>query len=234
MKRRDTIKTLLIGTVAGGAAGTTLQSCQTDSGIVEEVVGLGIGRTPFERERDKKLLNTEFFTDNEFDVLARLCDIILPATDTAGSATDAEVPAFINFMANDVESIQTPLRGGLAWINNEARQRFGKGFADITDEEQIQIVDDIAYPGQEPEGMEVGVSFFNRLRDMTMTGYYTSQEGIKDLGYVGNIPNVWDGVPQDVLDKHGMSYDPEWIAKCVDQSKRNDIAEWDENGNLLT
>ena len=82
--------------------------------------------------------------------------------------------------------------------------------------------------------MSTGVSFFNRMRDLTMTGYYTSRIGVKDLGYVGNVPNVWDGVPQDVLDKHGMSYDPEWLAKCVDQSKRNDIAEWDENGNLLT
>jgi hypothetical protein len=233
MKRRDTIKTLLVGTLAGGAAGTTLQSCEAEP-MAEQVVSLGIGRTPFERERDKKLLNAQFFTDSEFDVLARLCDIILPATDTAGSATDAEVPAFINFMCNDVESIQTPLRGGIAWINNEALTRFGKGFADISDAQQLEIVDDIAYPGKEPEGMTAGVNFFNRMRDMTMTGYYTSKIGIKDLGYVGNIPNVWDGVPQDVLDKHGMSYDPEWLAKCVDQSKRNDIAEWDDEGNLLT
>ena len=233
MKRRDTLKTLLVGTIAGGAAGTTLQSCQTDAGI-EEVVGLGIGRTPFERERDKKFLNTQYFTDSEFDIIARLCDIILPATDTAGSATDAEVPAFINFMANDIEKLQLPLRGGLAWINNESLKRFGKGFAEITDEEQIKIVDDIAYPDAASESMSTGVSFFNRMRDLTMTGYYTSRIGVKDLGYVGNVPNVWDGVPQDVLDKHGMSYDPEWLAKCVDQSKRNDIAEWDENGNLLT
>jgi len=233
MKRRDTIKTLLVGTLAGGAAGTTLQSCESEP-IAEHVTGLTIGRTPFERERDKKLLNMQFFTDSEFDILARLCDIILPATDTAGSATEAEVPAFINFMSNDVESFQIPLRGGLAWVNTQALTRFGKGFTEITDTQQLEIVDDIAYPGKEPEGMKVGVSFFNRLRDMTMTGYYTSKIGIKDLGYKGNIPNVWDGVPQDVLDKHGMSYDPEWLAKCVDQSKRNDKAEWDDKGNLLT
>jgi hypothetical protein len=41
-------------------------------------------------------------------------------------------------------------------------------------------------------------------------------------------------VPEDVLAKHGKSYDPEWLAKCVDQSKRNDMAEWDDEGNLLT
>ncbi|NNE76845.1 MAG: gluconate 2-dehydrogenase subunit 3 family protein, partial [Pricia sp.] len=78
------------------------------------------------------------------------------------------------------------------------------------------------------------IQFFYLMRGLTMTGYYTSKVGIADLGYKGNMPNVWDGVPQDVLDQHGVAYDPEWIAKCVDQSKRNEIAEWDENGNLLT
>ena len=58
--------------------------------------------------------------------------------------------------------------------------------------------------------------------------------GIEELGYVGNSPNVWDGVPQDVLDDHGLSYDYEWITKCVDQEKRNDTAQWDEQGNLIS
>jgi hypothetical protein len=58
--------------------------------------------------------------------------------------------------------------------------------------------------------------------------------GIKDLGYKGNKPNVWDGVPQEVLDKHGVSYEKEWLAKCIDQSTRGDLAKWDEEGNLLT
>ena len=48
------------------------------------------------------------------------------------------------------------------------------------------------------------------------------------------MPNIWDGVPQDVLDEIGLSYDPAWIAKCVDQEKRNETAVWDEEGNLLT
>ena len=58
--------------------------------------------------------------------------------------------------------------------------------------------------------------------------------GIDDLGYVGNTPNVWDGVPQEVLDEHGLAYDPVWLAKCVDQSKRGDIAKWDAEGNLIS
>ena len=67
-----------------------------------------------------------------------------------------------------------------------------------------------------------------------MTGYYTSEMGIKDLDYKGNQPNIWDGVPEEVLQKHGVSYDPEWIAKCVDQSQRGVTAERDDDGNLIT
>jgi hypothetical protein len=71
-------------------------------------------------------------------------------------------------------------------------------------------------------------------RCFPLTGYFTSEIGIKELGYKGNIPNVWDGVPPEILKDYSVSYDKEWIDKCVDQSKRNEIAEWDEDGNLIT
>ena len=67
-----------------------------------------------------------------------------------------------------------------------------------------------------------------------MTGYFTSEVGIKELGYKGNMPNIWDGVPQDVLDHYGLEYDKDWLDKFVDQSKRNITAEWDDDGNLIT
>ena len=69
---------------------------------------------------------------------------------------------------------------------------------------------------------------------MIVTGWFTSEVGMKDLGYKGNIPNVWDGVPEEVLKDHSVSYDKDWIEKCIDQSKRNELAKWDEDGNLIT
>jgi hypothetical protein len=78
------------------------------------------------------------------------------------------------------------------------------------------------------------IQFFSLVRNLTVSGYYTSKVGIAELGYKGNVPNVWDGVPQDVLDKHGMAYEEAWLSKCVDQSKRNEIALWDDDGNLIT
>ena len=95
-------------------------------------------------------------------------------------------------------------------------------------------MDEIAFPDDAKPEHEQGVKFFSLLRNLVLTGYYTTKMGFDDLGYKGNTPNVWDGVPQDVLDKHGMSYDKEWLSKCVDQDKRDIQAEWDEQGNLLT
>ena len=71
------------------------------------------------------------------------------------------------------------------------------------------------------------------MRDLVVTGYFTSAVGLKDLGYLGNTPNVWDGVPDEVLKEHDVAYDSTWLAKCIDQDTRSDIAKWDKNGNLI-
>ncbi len=235
MKRRETIKTLLAGSLAGGAV-VSSQSCKTEGGVegvIEEAFSVGVGRTPEERERDRKLLAEDFLTDDELGTLAILCDIILPATPTAGSATEAEVPDFINFMSKDAPFLKVPIRGGLAWVNNEALKRFDDSFEAITEKQRIEIVDDIAYPDKVTPEFNQGMKFFDRLRGLVLTGYYTSKIGIEDLGYVGNRPNVWDGVPAEVLKDHDVDYDPEWIAKCINQEKRNELVQWDDEGNVL-
>jgi hypothetical protein len=240
MKRRDTLKTLLVGTVAGATLGSTV-GCKTEAGTEESTQvatnELGYyGRTPAELEHDKKVFAETYLNEHELATIAVLCDIILPATEDAGSATDAEVPAFIEFIVKDLPDHKLPMRGGLMWLDTEANRRFNKEFIACSNQEQIQIVDDIAYPDDKNEKPEMGpgIKFFERMRNLTMTGYYTTRMGFDDLGYTGNYANVWDGVPESVLKQHGMEYDPEWIAKCVDQSKRLEIAKWDDEGNLLT
>ena len=236
MKRRDSLKTMLIGAMAGATL-TTSVGCETSEKASETVSELGLyGRTPQEIARDNELLSDTYLNERELIMVAVLCDIILPAAPKAVSATGAGVHDFIEFIVKDLSYHQLPIRGGLMWLNGESRRRFDKIFVEVTNAQQIEIIDDIAYPDSEnkkPE-MAYGIQFFDLMRKLTITGYYTSKEGIKDLGYVGNRPNVWDGVPQDVLDKHGMAYEKEWLDKCVDQSQRNVKAEWDESGNLLT
>ena len=235
MDRRDTLKTLLVGSVAGGAIGTVaIQGCQEASTSPEDGGNSLYGRTPDEIDRDKALHAKQFYTESEMETVAILCDIILPATQNAGSATEAGVPEFVEFISKDLPYHQLPIRGGLMWLDQESNRRFNNPFNKLDEAQQISIVDDIAFPKDAKPEFSHGVEFFNRMRNLTLTGYYTTKMGIDDLGYVGNVPNIWDGVPENVLAKHDVDYDPEWIAKCVDQSKRNDIAEWDENGNLLT
>lgn len=230
MDRRKTLKALLVSSVAGGAL---VGGCKTEE-IVQSGISTGnFGQTPEERERDAELHSEEYFLSPELETLATLCDIILPATDSVGGALDANVPEFIEFIAKDMPNNQIPIRGGIMWLDSEANQRFGTTFNECEDQQQLQIIDDIAYPDPKPE-MEYGAQFFDRIRNLTLTGYYTTKMGIDELGYVGNRPNVWDGVPEHVLKKHNMSYDPEWMPKFVDQSKRDVQAEWDDDMNLIS
>ncbi len=236
MDRRESLKTLMIGGVAGVTIGTT--GCDNlESTANEDTVTEGLyGRTPEEVEWDKKVQAQSFLEEHELSTIATLCDIILPATATAGSATEAGVVEFVDFIVKDLPDHQLPLRGGLMWLDIESNRRFNKRFIDCGESEMISIVDDIAYPdpeGKKPE-MGPGIAFFNRMRNLTLTGYYTTKLGMDDLGYVGNVPNMWDGVPENVLNEHDVDYDQDWLARCVDQSKREVIAEWDEDGNLLT
>lgn len=237
MNRRDTFKTLLIGTFSGGAIVTGLNSCESEIPTVSDDKtqnNKGYGRTPKEQERDEKLRSEQFFNEEELATIAILCDIILPKDEVSGAATDADVPAFIEFIAKDLPNNQLPLRGGLMWLDGESNQRFSKIFKDCSDKEQLEIIEDIAYPDNENPLFTQGIQFFNLMRNLTVTGFYTTQMGIKDLGYKGNVANLWDGVPKEVLAEHDVDYDPEWLAKCINHDTREAVATWDDEGNLLT
>ena len=234
MKRRDSIETITLGALG---ASYLLNGCYgvTQEKIKRSLTRYQYGRTPKEKLYDDQLFNQDFFTDQELTTLNKLCNLILPANKN-GSIEEAEVVQLIEFMAKDIPSYQKPLRDGINWINKESDLNFNQKFTDIPEESQKQILDKIAYydPNQDMSDLPDEVQWFNLLRNLTVTGYFTSQVGIKELGYKGNSPNVWDGVPQEVLDEHGLSYDEEWLSKFVDQSKRLDIAKWDDYGNLIS
>jgi len=235
MNRRDSLKTLTIGSLVGG--GLLTAGCKIESPI-EEVAdnysGLTIGRTEFERERDLALMAEEYFNADEMNLLGILSDIIIPADDKSGSASKAGVPDFIDFMAKDVPEMQVKLRGGLAWMSFEAQSRFGKGFDEITAEERLSIVDDVAYPEKNKEEFTAGKKFFGLLRFLTLTGFYTSKEGLNDLDYQGNVANNWDGVPDDELKKHGFELPEKYASQYVNFETRNEKATWDDDGNLIS
>ena len=237
MDRRKSIKSILLGTVAGGLVIHGCKPGEENGDVSQGLVGdeKYFGRTPKEQEEIDKLNAEQFLNEHELETIAVLSNLILPPNEHGGP-TEAGVPEFVEFMAKDIPELQTTLRGGLMWLDHKSNTEFGTEFKITPEASQKEILDAIAfYDTKIPmDDHPLEVQFFNLMRNLTLTGYYTSKVGIEDLGYQGNMPNIWDGVPQEVLDQHGMAYDEEWLAKCVDQSKRGDIAEWDDKGNLLT
>ncbi len=213
MKRRDLLKG--IGLTSLGLAGLSPQVRAAEilapalapdaaEGFKKDPAFEQFGRTEYEKMRDAKLFAEQFFTKQEMKTITILVDIIIPRDVMSGSASDAGVPAFIEFMAKDKPELQTPLRGGLNWLDMQSKKRFEKIFVDITDAQRLQIVEDIAYPERKKPGMSQGVSFFSLMRNLAASGFWSSQIGINDLGYVGNTPNQWDGPPADVIKQYGL------------------------------
>ena len=54
---------------------------------------------------------------------------------------------------------------------------------------------------------------------MVATGFYTSQIGVKDIGYVGNMAAQWNGVPDDVLKQYGLAYTDKELKECISFDK---------------
>jgi hypothetical protein len=129
-------------------------------------------------------------------------------------------------MMKDMPVHQLPMRGGLKWLDNQCMNRFQQPFSTCSTKQQIEIIDLIAYPQKALPEMKPGVKFFNLLRNLVATGFFTSEMGIKDIGYMGNRPNEWDGVPDEVLKKHGLTYDEKYKDIYVKPSERNTIMVW--------
>ncbi|HCT23893.1 MAG TPA: transcriptional initiation protein Tat [Chitinophagaceae bacterium] len=213
MDRRSSLKALLIGSVASGVL---VEACQPKE--KKEAIAAGnftIDRQPEEIARYNEVTSKTFFTPHEMATITVLSDIIIPKDEVSGSASDAKVPEFIEFIVKDMPSHQTPMRGGLRWLDLQCFKRFNKAFVDCSAKEQIEMVDEIAYPEKAKPEMAQGVSFFNTIRNLVATGFYTSEIGVKDVGYVGNTPNQWNGVPEDVLKQYGLAYTEKELKECI-------------------
>lgn len=155
----------------------------------------------------------KFFTQAEWRTVNVLVDYIIPADDRSGSATDARVPEFIDFMMSDeLQNIsqrsQDELRGGLAWLDAECGRRFSRTFVEASDAQRRQVLDDIAFPRRAREEMRDGVGFFRRIRDLTAAGFFSSRMGWEDLDYRGHtIVPEWNGCPEEAMQKLGVSHE---------------------------
>ncbi len=197
MNRRESLKLMAVASLGAGLAGCTEADLRRARDEVDRQMA------------DGGLANytAQFFTPHEYETVKVLADLIIPADGRSGSATDAGVHAFIDFTAWDRPVLQTPLRGGLRWLDYQCHKRFGRAFLDCTDAERTELLDLIAYPEDAPPEMSQGVRFFNLFRDLTASGFWTSKMGMEDLQYMGNVPRgEWPGCPQDALDHLGVQY----------------------------
>lgn len=147
----------------------------------------------------------KFFTAHEYATVRILVDIIIPKDARSGSATDAGVPEFMDFMMDDQPARQTAMRGGLGWIDLECQKRFDKRFLGCTAVERTAVLDDIAWPQRAKPEFAHGVAFFNSFRDLTAAGFWSSKMGVIDLEYTGNtMMPEWPGCPPEALKKLGV------------------------------
>jgi gluconate 2-dehydrogenase gamma chain len=206
MNRRESLKAIGLGTLTTGLLIGV--GCKTGDNKATEGAGMKPeavpGRMPEEVEREKKLKDEKYFDDHEMATITVLADIIIPKDAHSGSASDAKVPEFIEFIVKDIPSHKLPMRGGLKWLDMQCLNRYGNPFIKCSGTQKTEILDEIAYPYKAKPEMAQGVNFFNRMRDLTASGFWSSEMGTKDIGYVGNAPNKWTGVPADVLKQYGM------------------------------
>lgn len=203
LDRRDALK--LIGLIA--AAPTFSVACSSDP----PTDAVGTEPTSARTQPRPDTYEFGFFTDHELESVRALVDWIIPADDRSGSATDAGVPAFIDSILTDDslenrDEQQRAFRGGLAWIDYACLDRFDAPFPECSEEEQRALIEAVAWPDAADPEMEPGVTFFNSLRNLTATGFFTSKMGMEDLQYRGNqYVAEWTGCPDEVHEHIGLN-----------------------------
>jgi hypothetical protein len=219
MDRRHALKVMAIA-----ASTPVIASCGSgDSAVGEAHGGSAAAPSPSSNPRaagtawDPDLIAPSVpwartLSQDELASLAVLCDVILPADERSPAASALGAHDFIDewvsapYEGNQRDSVL--VRGGLIWLDREAASRFGGGtrFRDLTTDQHTAICDDICYRPDAAEGLDFAARFFDRVRDLTATAFWTTRQGMDDLQYVGNVPLPgWDPPPPEVLRHIGLA-----------------------------
>jgi gluconate 2-dehydrogenase gamma chain len=196
INRRDSIKLLAFASLATVIPGCTPSDIEQAAEKAAGAVSDGLeGRQP-------TVLNP-----HDYETVRVLVDYIIPRDDRSGSASDAAVPEFIDFLLEDVEDMQTPVLGGLAWLDHQCRTENGNSFIECDVAQQRSLLDRIAYPNAVDDDLKAGADFFSTMRDLTASGFFSSKMGVEDLQYQGNVARPeWTGCSDDAMTHLGLSY----------------------------
>lgn len=200
LNRRDAIKLLAVIAAAPsfsfGCSRQEMEQAQEHAAAAETQPG-----TDYE---------LQFFSEHEYRTVSELADLVIPADERSGSATDAHVPEFMDFIMVDellpgMDERQSAMRGGLAWLDYYCLEEFEELFVECSTEEQHAVLDAIAYPEEADPELSHGVAFFNSFRDLTASGFFSSRAGYEDLQYAGNqMLAEWNGCPVEALEHIGV------------------------------
>jgi hypothetical protein len=197
MDRREAIKWMLT------AAATVSVLDARSFGATRPAAGYGSDPNLMEAYKPGDLWPLTFTADQRRTVEA-LCDVVIPADEKSPSASQLQVPDFIDEWVSAPYAMQQHDRPqileGLAWLELESKKRFQATFADLTEAQQRRICDDIAYAPKAKRAFRPAARFFARFRDLTASAFYTTPEGMKDIQYIGNVAlTKFDGPPPEVL-----------------------------------
>jgi gluconate 2-dehydrogenase gamma chain len=148
----------------------------------------------------KPAYRRKVFDAQQWHTVEVLCDLILPADERSVSATKAGVPEFIDdwldFRKREDgdDMLESQILGGLSWLDQESNRQFGMDFAAAAPAQRKQLLDRIAWPEKAAAEDHRWVVFFNRFRDLTVSGFFSSEAGVADLPYLGNkAVGEWKG-----------------------------------------
>jgi hypothetical protein len=199
MDRREAIKWMLAAT----ATVSLLETKSFGAATISPLAGYGSDPNLMEVYKPGDFWPLTFAPEQHRTVSA-LCDVILPADERSPSASQLKVPDFID------EWVSAPYEGqqrdrkvilaGLDWLETESRKRFNRGFADLSNDQKQRICDDICSREKAAPEFKAAANFFRTFRNLAMSGFYTTPEGMKELGYLGNVPlQKFDGPTPEVL-----------------------------------
>jgi hypothetical protein len=179
VSRRDVLKSLAVG----AAAGSVLRTIPAQAAeYAHHMIAAEKTAAP------AKAYAPKFFAAHEYKTLQTLCQTIIPADSECGGAIEAGAPEFIDLLTSENTEYQRTLAGGLLWLDSTCSDRYGKAFLDCAPAQQKEILDLIAYRNNAvaDPALSQAVEFFAFLRNMTSDGFFTSEIGIKYLGYIGS------------------------------------------------
>ena len=185
LSRRDLLQSIALSVTLGGLSPAAAQ--HVHSLAAEEKTSTGVYKA--------KALNP-----HEYHTLEKLADLIVPADDKSPGAVASGACEFIDLLASQNPRLLDIYTGGIAWLDQAMRRRYSTDFVSAKSNQQIALLDLIAYRKNESSELGPGILFFDWARRMVVDAYYTSPAGIKAIGYMGNTSVSKFEVPQEAID----------------------------------